>query len=298
MTARAYHKGIILAGGAGTRLYPLTVSVSKQLLPVYDKPMIYYPLSTLMLAGISEILIITTPDQLEGFRRLLGDGSDLGICIRYAAQSHPGGLPQAYQIGREFIGDDNVAMILGDNLFFGQSFQMTLEQAAARPTGGTIFTYRVRDPRSYGVIEIDAEGRPLSLEEKPENPKSNLAVTGLYFFDNDVISIADRLTPSARGETEIIEVVRDYLDRGALRVEELGRGFAWLDTGSHDSLMQAANFVEAIEKRQGLKVACVEEVAFVRGFISADQLRSLAEDREEHYRDYLLTVLNECGKTA
>ena len=293
MTKSYYHKGIILAGGAGTRLYPLTVSVSKQLLPVYDKPMIYYPLSTLMLAGIREILVISSPDQIDCFKRLLGDGRRLGIDIQYAVQPNPGGLPQAYEVGREFIGDDNVAMILGDNIFFGQSFQMTLEQAASRPTGGTIFTYRVRDPQRYGVIELDDQGKPISLAEKPDNPQSNLAMTGLYFFDNKVVEIASKLKSSSRGETEIVDVIRDYLDRDELFVEGLGRGFAWLDTGTHDSLIQAGNFIEAIEKRQGLKIACVEEVAYVKGFISADQLRGLAEPIQNDYRDYLLSVLDE-----
>ena len=288
-----YQKGIILAGGAGTRLYPLTVSVSKQLLPVYDKPMIYYPLSTLMLAGIQQVLIISSPEQLPGFKTLLGDGASLGIEIQYAEQPKPGGLPQAYVIGREFIGDDHVAMILGDNIFYGRGFQSILAAAGERRTGGTVFTYAVKDPQRYGVVTLDDQGRPVDLEEKPTKPRSNLAVTGLYFFDNEVVQIAEKLKPSARGETEIIEVIRSYLDRQQLNVQPLGRGFAWLDTGTHESLIQAGNFIETIEKRQGLKVACIEEVAFVKGFISANELRALADSRHGDYQAYLYSVLEQ-----
>jgi len=267
------------------------MGASKQLLPVYDKPMIYYPLSTLMLAGIREILVISSPEHIDGFRRLLGDGSQLGIQVQYEVQPTPAGLPQAFEIGRKFIGDDNVAMILGDNVFFGQSFQMTLEEAASRATGGTVFTYRVRDPERYGVIELDDQGTPISLAEKPTTARSNLAMTGLYFFDNQVVDIAAKLTPSARGETEIVDVIQAYLDRDQLHVQELGRGFAWLDTGTHDSLIQAGNFIEAIEKRQGLKIACVEEVAYLKGFITAEQLRQHADAMHEEYRRYLLSVI-------
>ncbi|REJ66796.1 MAG: glucose-1-phosphate thymidylyltransferase [Planctomycetota bacterium] len=292
MSESHYRKGIILAGGAGSRLYPLTVSVSKQLLPVYDKPMIYYPLSTLMLAGIRQILVISSPEHVAGYERLLGDGSRLGLQIQYAVQPRPDGLPQAFDIGREFIAEDNVALILGDNIFFGQSFQMTLEAAAVRPEGATIFTYRVRNPQRYGVVEMDADEKPIALAEKPSSPRSNLAVTGLYFFDNEVVDIAAQVTPSARGETEIIDVITAYLERGRLFVEGLGRGFAWLDTGTHDSLLQGSNFIAAIEKRQGLKIACVEEVAYLKGFISGDELRALAEPLDEEYRHYLLSLLD------
>ncbi|REJ97332.1 MAG: glucose-1-phosphate thymidylyltransferase [Planctomycetota bacterium] len=292
MSESHYRKGIILAGGAGSRLYPLTVSVSKQLLPVYDKPMIYYPLSTLMLAGIRQILVVSSPEHVAGYERLLGDGGRLGLQIQYAVQPRPDGLPQAFDIGREFIAEDNVALILGDNIFFGQSFQMTLEAAAVRPEGATIFTYRVRNPQRYGVVEMDADEKPIALAEKPSSPRSNLAVTGLYFFDNEVVDIAAQVTPSARGETEIIDVITAYLERGRLFVEGLGRGFAWLDTGTHDSLLQGSNFIAAIEKRQGLKIACVEEVAYLKGFISGDQLRALAEPLDEEYRHYLLSLLD------
>ena len=291
MTQSYYSKGIILAGGAGTRLYPLTISVSKQLLPVYDKPMIYYPLSTLMLAGIRQILVISSPEHVEGFRGLLGDGSHLGIEIEYAVQPRPEGLPQAFVLGREFIGEDNVAMILGDNIFYGQGFQPMLAKAAGRPSGGTVFTYFVTDPERYGVIEVDEAGRPVSLEEKPAQPRSNLAVTGLYFFDNSVAEIAAELAPSVRGETEILDVIRWYLERDKLFVQPLGRGFAWLDTGTHDSLIQAANFIETIEKRQGLKIACVEEVAFLKGFINADDVRRLAERSSNDYQQYLWALI-------
>ncbi len=290
-----YKKGIILAGGAGTRLFPITLAVSKQVLPVYDKPMIYYPLSVLMLAGIREILLISTPDHIDSFRRLFGDGSSIGLSIQYKVQDTPGGLPQAYTLGREFVGDDNVALVLGDNIFYGQGFQQMLGDAASRPTGGTVFAYAVKDAQRYGVIEVDEDFRPISLEEKPKHPKSKLAVTGLYFFDNDVLDIAANLKASARGETEIVDVVRAYMNRGDLHVQQLSRGFAWLDTGTHDSLIQASNFIETIEKRQGLKVACIEEIALNRGFISADQLLRLADAIPNEYGAYLRECVNESG---
>ncbi len=286
----AYKKGIILAGGAGTRLYPVTHAISKQLLPVYDKPMIYYPLSTLMLAGIRDILLISTPDDIGHFERLLGDGSRLGISIQYQVQHSPDGLPQAYVLARDFVGNDNVAMVLGDNIFYGHGFHQMLAAAAGRDCGGTVFTYVVKDPQRYGVLELDDEGRPIALEEKPAEPKSNLAVTGLYFFDNRVLDIAAELQPSARGETEIVDVIRAYLEIGQLYVQQLGRGFAWLDTGTHESLMSAGVFIETIERRQGLKIACLEEIAFLKGFISAEQLKALAEPLENEYGDYLRAV--------
>jgi len=288
-------KGIILAGGSGSRLYPATCVVNKQLLPVYDKPMVYYPLSTLMLAGIRDILLITTPADVPHYQRLLGDGSRLGISIRYAVQPEPQGLAQAFLIGREFLGDSPTALILGDNIFYGQGFQGILMEAAANVAGATIFAYPVRDARGFGVVEIGPQGRVLSLEEKPEKPKSNLAVVGLYFYDRHVVDIAAGLKPSARGELEITDVNREYLRRGQLHCERLGRGFAWLDTGTHDALMQAANFIETIEKRQGLKVACIEEVACNKGFISADQLRSLAVAYKTDYGRYLLERIEELG---
>ncbi|MBO4702276.1 MAG: glucose-1-phosphate thymidylyltransferase RfbA [Lachnospiraceae bacterium] len=286
-------KGIILAGGSGTRLYPLTKAISKQIMPVYDKPMIYYPLSILMLAGIRDILIISTPRDLPVFKDLFGDGSQLGLNMNYAIQETPRGLADAFIVGEEFIGDDSVALILGDNIFYGQSFSKVLREVAERKDCATIFGYYVRDPREYGVVEFDENGKAISIEEKPEHPKSNYAVPGLYFYDNDVVEIAKNVKPSARGEIEITSVNNEYLRRGKLYVETLGRGFAWLDTGNHDALLDASDFVAAFQKRQGLYISCIEEIAFKRGFINKEQLLALAEPlMKTAYGQYLVEVAN------
>ena len=288
-------KGIVLAGGAGTRLYPITKGVSKQLLPIYDKPMIYYPISVLMLAGIREILIISTPEDLPGFRRLLGDGSSYGLSFSYAEQPSPDGLAQAFIIGRDFIGDDSACLVLGDNIFYGMSFTQLLQQSVARAERegrATIFGYWVSDPERYGVAEFDAEGRCISIEEKPTQLKSNYAVVGLYFYPNKVVDVAAEVKPSARGELEITSVNQAFLESGELSIETLGRGFAWLDTGTHDSLSEASTFVEVIEKRQGLKVACLEEIAYHQGWLSAEELRCVAEPmKRNQYGQYLLRLL-------
>jgi glucose-1-phosphate thymidylyltransferase len=289
-------KGIILAGGSGTRLFPLTLVVSKQLLPVYDKPMIYYPLSTLMLAGLRDILVISTPEHLPRFRQLLGNGHQWGICLSFAAQPRPEGLAQSFLIGREFVGRDAVALILGDNIFYGQGLSQTLQQLARQPEGATIFGYWVRDPERYGVVEFDTQGQVIGVEEKPVCPRSNYAVTGLYFYDNQVLDIATQLKPSARGELEITDVNKAYLALERLRVELWGRGVAWLDMGTHDSLLQAANFIEAVESRQGLKIACVEEVAYRMGYIDAAQVEELAQPLLTNgYGQYLMRLLRQEG---
>ncbi len=280
-------KAIILAGGTGSRLFPITRGISKQLAPVYDKPMIYYPLSTLMLAGFREILLISTPRDVPMFQHLLGDGRKWGISLTYCVQEHPGGLAQAFLLGADFIGDDSVCLILGDNLFYGRGFQEILSAAAGREAGATVLAYRVRNPSDYGVVEFDRSGRAVSLEEKPQQPKSDFAVPGLYFYDNAVVEICRNLRPSARGELEITDVNRDYLERGALHVEVLSRGFAWLDTGSHENLLEAGNFVAAIEKRMGLKICCPEEIAWRLGFIDSGQLLQLANDFPNEYGQYL-----------
>ncbi|VAX24873.1 Glucose-1-phosphate thymidylyltransferase [hydrothermal vent metagenome] len=292
----AITKGIILGGGAGTRLYPLTAVTSKQLLPVYDKPMIYYPLSTLLLAGIKDILLITTPEDQPAFKKLLGDGSQLGVSIQYAGQPKPEGLAQAFIIGREFIGSDPVSMILGDNIFYGHGLEGILKQAAAGAGAGgaTIFGYQVKEPARYGVVEMDDDGGALGIEEKPEKPKSNWAVTGLYFYDNEIVEIAAGLKPSARGELEITDVNKIYMERDKLKVERLGRGIAWLDAGSHQTLLQAANYIETMENRQGMKIACVEEVAYRMGYIDKNQLNALAEPMKTNdYGKYLLRLTSE-----
>lgn len=287
-------KGIILAGGSGTRLYPITKGVSKQLLPIYDKPMVYYPLSVLMLAGIRDILLISTPDDIAGFKRLLGDGSEFGINLQYAVQPSPDGLAQAFIIGEEFIGKDSVCLVLGDNIFYGQGFSPMLRAAASRAKGATVFGYQVKDPERFGVVEFDQHKRAISIEEKPKKPKSHFAVTGLYFYDNEVIEIAKNVKPSERGELEISCINSAYLERGDLNVELLGRGFAWLDTGTHESLLEAGLFVETIEKRQGYKIACLEEIAFNNGWLDAPSLQRIGQSLSKNsYGQYLLSLVEE-----
>ena len=286
-------KGIVLAGGSGTRLHPLTRTVNKHLLAVYDKPMIFYPLSTLMLTGIRDVLIISTPDDLPLFHRLLGDGSSLGMSLRYAIQPQPNGIAAAFEIGRDFIGSDHVALILGDNIFYGQGMQPLLAEAGSRNEGATVFAYPVRDPSRFGVVELGKGGQVLSLEEKPAKPKSNLAVVGLYFYDNQVVEIASSLQPSARGELEITDVHHEYLRRGQLHCQNFGRGFAWLDTGTFQSMLEAGSFIATIENRQGLKIACLEEIAYLKGFITASQVEQIAEELQNDYGRYLLARINE-----
>ena len=287
-------KGIILAGGSGTRLYPLTKGVSKQLLPIYDKPMIFYPLSVLMLAGIRDVLIITTPEDQAGFQRLLADGSQIGVSLTYAVQASPDGLAQAFLIGEEFIGKDSVCLVLGDNIFYGQGFTPMLQEATKRKSGATVFGYQVKDPERFGVVQFDEGRKAISIEEKPLKPKSNFAVTGLYFYDNDVIEIAKQVKPSARGELEITCINQAYLERGSLHVELLGRGFAWLDTGTHESLLEASHFVETIERRQGYKIACLEEIAFNNGWLTVAELKRTGNElKKNSYGQYLLSLVDE-----